>query len=254
MYEPVPLRPYHRDWNRPVLYNKVTPYITTIEQDDLITNILKVASSDSRFAEKALAAIKSILDGGINAGVVPTILSLMPNQKGMGSQNFQVRVRGAGFDNTCVIYVNGNVVPTTFVSNVELTTNLDLTSVTSPTIYPIVVKNSLGVLSNSVNFTVTSGLTMSEVKDARVSGDKTLEQEEMQRKEKEESHTGDKVVPKSDEENKDKIKKETVHLGKNELNKEELVKGFDPEKRKQEGGERSEPPPAVKQHEFKDKN
>lgn len=140
----------------PVTFESV-PVMISSEQERLIRSVLLLTSSDTDFAQKAADALRIILLGGVNSGIVPVITSLVPNQKGMGSQSFLFRVLGTGFDPTCVIYVNGNPAPTTFVSTTEVRTNLNLQNVTAPAVYPVVVRTNAGIVSNSLPFNVTAG-------------------------------------------------------------------------------------------------
>jgi hypothetical protein len=151
----LPLPGFHRDAFNPVLFNEVSPYAgTTIEQDDLINQVLALASSDSRFAQKALAAIKLILAGGI-VGAVPVLNTLEPATSPNNNANLKIKCKGASFDATCVIYMNGNPMPTTFVSPTEITTNVNLVGMAPQTINVAVVSGA-GVVSQTRTFTVTA--------------------------------------------------------------------------------------------------
>lgn len=146
----------HADPFVPVLRNSVTPFVSTEEQDVLISNVLALSSSDSRFAQKAIAAIRLILAGGSLSPIPPTITSLEPNTKPAGSAMFKLKCKGSGFDATCVIYVNDVVRTTTFTSSVEVSTDISLVGVVGANVYPVVVRNGAGVTSNTMTFTVTA--------------------------------------------------------------------------------------------------
>jgi hypothetical protein len=150
------LRIAYRDPFNPVLLVS-PPLNVTQEQRDAVYAVLNLACSDTRFAEKAYLAIDKILGGNVVTPPAITITSLIPAQMGMGSQSFSLRVRGTGFNSLCLIYVNEIEMPTTMISPTELDTNLDLTDVTVPTTYPVVVSTGDGVISNSMNFIVTAG-------------------------------------------------------------------------------------------------
>lgn len=149
----VPLPPFHRDPFNPVLFAEVTPHVSTEEQDRLLTEILLLSSSDSRFAQKALAAIKLVLAGGAINAPPPVVTSLEPATGAVGATNLKVKCKGTGFDPTCVIHINGNAMPTTFVSATEVNTNVNLTTAGT---FQVVVRNGAGVLSNSMTFIVTA--------------------------------------------------------------------------------------------------
>lgn len=110
------------------------------EQRYLIREILDVACSDSRFAEKAYAAISFILTSG--SPVPPVLTSLQPSQATIGQPSFTLHVFGTGFKNTDVINWNGGDEPTVFVSSTELTTQVDMTTATTPTTIPVKVGQS----------------------------------------------------------------------------------------------------------------
>lgn len=156
MFEPKTLPAFYNDPYNPVLLNSpgVEPFIASVEQEQFIGNVLSLAASDSRFAEKAFLAIKAILGATVISNV-PVITSVEPNTKPAGSASFKLKVKGTGYDSECVIHINGNSVPTTFISATELNTDLDLTSVPVGTL-AVIVRSQIGVLSNSMVFTVTA--------------------------------------------------------------------------------------------------
>lgn len=147
----------HIDPFMPTLREAVEPHALTGEQAQLIERVLELASSDTRFAQKASQAIRLILAGGQTNPSSLQIDSLVPNQKGMGSQSFLLRVLGSGYDATCVIWINDVQRATTFVSSTEVRTNVSLVDVTTPNVYPVIVKDDTGGQSNVAVFTVTAG-------------------------------------------------------------------------------------------------
>lgn len=148
----------HTDPFSPVLRNAVTPHAATEEQERLIVDVLNLSSSDSRFAQKANAAIRLILAGGSLSPIPPVITSLSPATGVAGSPPppLKVRVLGSGFDATCKIYVNDLLVNTTFVSPAEVFTNVALSGITGANVWPVVVRNGAGVTSNTAVFTITA--------------------------------------------------------------------------------------------------
>jgi hypothetical protein len=145
--------PFVREPFTPVLFAS-PPVSITEEQGRAIQEILALSSSDSRFAQKAFAAIKLVLSGG-SLTTIPVILSVEPASKVTGSPSFKLKAKGTGFDPTCTIYINGNAVLTAYVSATELNTDISLVGV-APTVWPVTVRNTLGVVSNSKTFTVTA--------------------------------------------------------------------------------------------------
>jgi hypothetical protein len=129
----------------------------TQEQKDYIKKVLDKACSDSRFAEKAYVAIAFILAGG--SATVPEITSLNPGSVTLGDPDFTLHVLGSGFSTLSKIIFNGSEEPTTYVSDTELTTGVNMaTAITAATV-PVHVVSGDGVLSNAVNFVFQDGGT-----------------------------------------------------------------------------------------------
>lgn len=138
----------------PILFN--SPALTvTMEQLDVIREVLDVACSDSRFAEKAYTAILLTLTKGIT--IPPAIASLTPSSAEIGDPNFLLHVHGTGFKNTDTIVFAGVDEPTTFVGPTELTTGVDMSVWLGPDELPVYVRSAEGVMSNSRTFTFTDG-------------------------------------------------------------------------------------------------
>lgn len=145
---------FHNDPYNPTLFHPETKVAElTVEQQRLIDDVLYVASSDTRFAQKASMAINHILTNGSTK--VPEITSLNPNSKSVGSQSFKLSVSGKDFTPQHTIYANGNALQTTFGSEGELSADVSLENVTTVGQVPVVVRAENGALSNTVLFDVT---------------------------------------------------------------------------------------------------
>lgn len=130
------------------------PLAVTNEQKNYIREILETACSDSRFADKAYIAIMLVLTG--QKTVPPVVNSLVPNSVAIGQPSFDIHVMGTGFTPTSVIVFNGYDEPTTFVSETELTTGINMDVWTAPSApLPVHVRNADGVLSDPQTFTFT---------------------------------------------------------------------------------------------------
>lgn len=125
------------------------------EQQGYIREVLRTACSDDQFAEKAYNAIKHILT---SIPIVPaTISSLNPSTATVGDPSFTLQVMGSGFIESSVIMFNGLEEPTTFVSDSELTTDVNMSVWLAAAVVPISVL-SAGVVTDSLDFTfVDSG-------------------------------------------------------------------------------------------------
>lgn len=162
----VTVRAFHNDPYNPTLFDPQTKALEVSgEQERLIRELHMVGASDTRFAQKMSDAVLHILRAG--ASVVPAIESLSPESAVVLSPSFQLSVTGTGFDETSTILVNGNDMPTNRVSDTNLTTDVDLSSIDTPAQYGIMVKNG-EIISNSVTFDVTAA-------QLRKSGDKEFD-------------------------------------------------------------------------------
>jgi IPT/TIG domain len=124
--------------------------IVTEEQSLLIRKVLDTSSSDTRFADKAYVSIWKILTGG--SVVPPKITSLTPNSATVGDPSFLLHVIGTGFTSGSTVVFNGGEEPTTYASATELTTQVDMSTVSGASVVPVYVSSN-GVLSDPVMFT-----------------------------------------------------------------------------------------------------
>jgi|SRR6185295_11861216 len=153
MFELKSLPSFHNDPFSPILFESKSLNVS-LEQLNIIREILDISSSDSKFAEKAYRAILLVLSGGTDV-LVPEITNLSPSSITLPAGLINLIVNGNEFDSTCIIYINGNQVLTQFNSANELETPIDLTGVLLPTSYSVAVINSNSLISNIVNLTVT---------------------------------------------------------------------------------------------------
>jgi len=141
----------------PVLLASV-PLPVTMEQLNYIREILDVACSDSRFADKAYDAIRFVLTG--QTAIPPVVTSLNPSTAVIGAPSFTLHVMGTGFLPSSEIQWNGSPEPTTFVSDTELTTLVDMSTAVVAASIPVAVLNG-GVLSDPMTFDLTAVVVMS---------------------------------------------------------------------------------------------
>lgn len=121
------MQPLYSDPFQPVLKSPGT-FSVTEEQGSYIKRILDKSCSDSKFAEKAFAAITLVLT---NASVAPPVVSsITPTSVVIGDPSFVLKVMGTGFTPTSQITLNGMSALTSYVSPTELNTNVDMTLVT----------------------------------------------------------------------------------------------------------------------------
>lgn len=137
----------------PVLYAS-EPLVISAEQERAVRNLLLLTSSDTNFAQKAADALRIILSGGINGGIVPVLVTLEPTTGVINAANLKIKCKGTDFQAGATVYVNGNPLPTTFVSATEVTITVTLPA-TAQTL-SILVRNPTGATSNLRQFTVTA--------------------------------------------------------------------------------------------------
>jgi hypothetical protein len=101
------------------------------------------------------------IDGWTDAGTggggtAPVLDSLTPATVALGAPSFTLHVRGSGFVDGAVIVFAGQDEPTTWVSETELTTGVDMSVWTGPDpAVPVVVRGLDGAVSNTLLFAFT---------------------------------------------------------------------------------------------------
>jgi hypothetical protein len=98
--------------------------------------------------------------GGMTAA--STISALSPSTTGVGAPSFTLTVTGSGFSANSMVFFNGVVQPTTFVSPAQITAMISASEVAMTGTLPVYVRVSSGggmygpvsQNSNTVNFAV----------------------------------------------------------------------------------------------------
>jgi hypothetical protein len=146
------IRPAYVDPFNPTMRSSESLELS-VEQNNLIRQVLDYSSSDSLFAKKAYDAIQRILTQG--SVLLPIINSLNPDTAVLGSESFDIHVMGEGFDVDAKIIWNELEEPTTRISENELTTGVNMGTANNAVGVPVMVRNGSGLLSNSMIFTFT---------------------------------------------------------------------------------------------------
>lgn len=141
----------HPDRFSPVLLNS-TSLNVSLEQRNIIKDILDTSCSDSAFAKKAYDAIIYTLVAGSVNPVKAT--SLNPSSALLGDPSFTLRVVGSGFDRFTKIVFAGHDEPTTYVSPTEVTTGVDMSVWKGADVVPVYVESPV-VASDPLMFTFT---------------------------------------------------------------------------------------------------
>ncbi len=132
----------------------VNPLVVDDAQKANIKAILNTACSDSRFAQKAYIAILKTLSGDV---FVPVLESLSPDTAASGTATNPVIFTGLNFDPGAEVMQAGVPIGTVFVDETQLEANVNLSGAQAG-VLAMSVRNSSGLTSNVVNFTVTEAL------------------------------------------------------------------------------------------------
>lgn len=144
----------------PVLLTETPPVVLTSEQQFYLKEILDLCCSDSKSAEKAYLAISKVLSPTETPAEEPVLTSIEPSGAVIGSPSFDIHVMGTGFTPASIIMFNGLPEPTTFVSETELTTGINMPLWTAPATVPVGVDGS-----ETVDFTFSTAARSIELKE-----------------------------------------------------------------------------------------
>jgi hypothetical protein len=174
----------HPDPFSPILLRSRSLQVSE-EQTNLIKQILDVACSDSRFAQKAYVAIGLVLTQGPT--VPPVINTLSPNTIAIGDPDATLHVFGTGFKSDSKIFFNGIEEPTTFVNAGELSTGINMSVWLDPQVATVTVRNG-SVESDPATFTFTEDLTpaVASLDETELKDEKKIELTEKKDEKKEE--------------------------------------------------------------------
>jgi hypothetical protein len=139
---------------RPVLRNSPSLRVTD-EQRMYMREILDICCSDSRFAQKAYDALTHYVLSQVPVPVAPVLTSLTPATAVVGA-TVPLQVHGTGFTPESQIVWDGTPIPSVFVSEVELSASVDLSTTTVAATYSVSVLNAGGLTSNSLSFELTA--------------------------------------------------------------------------------------------------
>ena len=149
------VRPMYADPYNPTMRASES-LVVSVEQQNLIRQVLDYSASDSLFAKKAYSAIYRILTEG--SVLLPVVESISPDNAKVGDPAFQLTVTGTGFDQDAVINFGGEDVVTVRQSETSLNCNINLNK-TEPVGLPVFVKNGSGLVSNGMTFDLQAAST-----------------------------------------------------------------------------------------------
>lgn len=145
-----------------VTWNGSSRAVTFISTDELQ---IPVSAADLTGAGTASVAVANAAPGGgqasavftISAPSAPTVAALSPNSALMGGSQFSLTVTGTNFVQSSTVQWNGLNLPTTYVSNSQLTAMVPGSDIVNPGNVPVTVVTPApgGGTSATVQFVVT---------------------------------------------------------------------------------------------------
>lgn len=152
-------------WNgtaMPTTFGSSTQLSTTIPGTDLTTvgtaNVF-VLNPDSTVSQTLPFTIT------VNPATTPTLTSISPTKAATGSPGFTLTLNGTNFAPGCVAYFGANPLPTTVVSDVQLTAQVPASDLTAVAEIPVTAQNTQSKASNPIPFLVGMNIFFGEVND-----------------------------------------------------------------------------------------
>lgn len=152
-------------WNgtaMPTTFVSSTQLTTTIPGTDLImvgTANVFVLNPDSTVSQTLPFTIT------VNPATTPTLTSISPTKTAVGSPGFTLTLNGTNFAPGCVAYFGTDSLPTTVVSDVQLTAQVPASDLTKVAQVPVTAKNTQSNPSNPIPFLVGMNVFFGEVND-----------------------------------------------------------------------------------------
>lgn len=139
-----------------------TQLTTTIPGTDLTTvgtaNVF-VLNPDSTVSQTLPFTIT------VNPATTPTLTSISPTKTATGSPAFTLTLNGTNFAPGCVAYFGTDPLPTTVVSDIQLTAQVPASDLTAVAEVPVTAKNTQSAASNPIPFLVGMNIFFGEVND-----------------------------------------------------------------------------------------
>ena len=152
-------------WNgiaMPTTFVSSTQLTTTIPGTDLTlvgTANVFVLNPDSTVSQTLPFTIT------VNPATTPTLTSISPTKTAVGSPGFTLTLNGTNFAPGCVAYFGTDPLPTTVVSDVQLTAQVPASDLTKVAQVPVTAKNTQSNPSNPIPFLVGMNVFFGEVND-----------------------------------------------------------------------------------------
>lgn len=101
----------------------------------------------------------------VNPATTPTLTSITPTKTAVGSPGFTLTLNGTNFAPGCVAYFGTDPLPTTVVSDTQLTAQVPASDLTAVAEVPVTAKNTQSNPSNPIPFLVGMDIFFGEVND-----------------------------------------------------------------------------------------
>jgi len=101
----------------------------------------------------------------VNPATTPTLTDISPTKTAVGSPAFTMTLNGTNFAPGCVAYFGATALPTTVVSDVQLTAQVPASDLTAVAEIPVTAKNTQSNASNPIPFLVGMNIFFGEVND-----------------------------------------------------------------------------------------
>jgi hypothetical protein len=152
-------------WNgtaMPTTFVSSTQLTTTIPGTDLTlvgTANVFVLNPDSTVSQTLPFTIT------VNPATTPTLHDISPTKTAVGSPGFTMTLNGTNFAPGCVAYFGTDPLPTTVVSDTQLTAQVPASDLTKVAQVPVTAKNTQSNPSNPIPFLVGMNVFFGEVND-----------------------------------------------------------------------------------------
>lgn len=101
----------------------------------------------------------------VNPATAPTLTSISPTKSAVGDPGFTLTLNGTNFAPGCVAYFGATALPTTVVSDTQLTAQVPASALTAVAEIPVTAKNTQSNHSNPIPYLVGMNIFFGEVND-----------------------------------------------------------------------------------------
>ncbi len=154
-----------------IVWNGTAMPTTYVSSTQLTTTIpgsyLTLVGTENVFVLNPDSTVSNTLPFKIttNPSTTPSLTSINPTKTAVGSPGFTLTLNGANFAPGCVAYFGTDPLPTTFVSDVQLTAQVPASDLTAVAEVPVTAQNTQSNPSNPIPFLVGMNIFFGEVND-----------------------------------------------------------------------------------------